>query len=210
MAIVLIIFLASLMYFAYLGYKKYRDNLFWKTNTNKNFPFKCHGKTLWYSRSVAVSIFTFCKNKLGEWCVLANQRGKGTPDYQGYWNCCCGYLDWNEDSIQAALRETKEETGVRIPKEKVKIVKVVSDPSENRQNVSIRHVAVLDSFTSYWSDFSKKYMEKDEVSDIMWIPVSKIGEYKWAFNHDKIITELFYSEIKKVGQPPTNEFVGLS
>jgi ADP-ribose pyrophosphatase YjhB (NUDIX family) len=182
------------------AYRNHQNKVFWKVNTNKNFPFKWHGKTLWYSRSVAVSIFTFCKNTLGEWCVLANQRGNGTPDYQGYWNCCCGYLDWNEDSIQAALRETKEETGVRIPKEKVKIVKVVSDPSENRQNVSIRHMAVLDSVTSYWSDFSKKYMEKDEVSNIMWIPVSKIGEYKWAFNHDKIITELFYREINKVDE----------
>lgn len=41
------------------------------------------GKTLWSGRYCAVAAFAFCKIK-GEWCVLANQRGEGTPDFQGY------------------------------------------------------------------------------------------------------------------------------
>lgn len=40
------------------------------------------GKTLWSGRYCAVSAFIFCKFPDG-WKVLANQRGKGTPDFQG-------------------------------------------------------------------------------------------------------------------------------
>ena len=62
----------------------------------KNFPIKVQedtiingenmkGKTFWVSRSCAVAVFVFANIK-GIWYVLANQRGKGCPDYQGYWN----------------------------------------------------------------------------------------------------------------------------
>jgi 8-oxo-dGTP pyrophosphatase MutT (NUDIX family) len=70
------------------------------------------GKTLWSGRYCAVAAFAFCKIK-GEWCVLANQRGEGTPDFQGYWNCPCGFLDM-EKAEEACSREAFEETGVKI------------------------------------------------------------------------------------------------
>lgn len=56
------------------------------------------GKTLWSGRYCAVAAFAFCKIK-GEWCVLANQRGEGTPDFQGYWNCPCGFLDMEKSLL---------------------------------------------------------------------------------------------------------------
>lgn len=169
----------------------YNNETWWVFNRHKNFPFKWHGKTLWYSRSVAVTLFTYCKNSEGEWCVLANKRGKGTPDYQGYWNCPCGYLDFNENSCQGARRECKEETGIDIPLNKIQVVEVNSDPTQNRQNVSIRHTAILDGTTKDWSNFSKEFMEEGEVEDITWIPLSRIKEYDWAFEHDVLIDKFF-------------------
>ena len=50
------------------------------------------GKTLWSGRYCAVAAFVFCKI-FGTWCVLANKRGSGTPNYQGYWNCSCGFTN---------------------------------------------------------------------------------------------------------------------
>lgn len=49
------------------------------TGKKKNQPcFDKEGKFLgWFSRSVSVVTFIFCKNKRGRWCVLASQRGKG-------------------------------------------------------------------------------------------------------------------------------------
>ena len=77
------------------------------------------GVTLWSGRYCAVAAFVFCKLK-GEWCILANQRGKGTPDYQGYWNCVCGYLEADESAEQGCAREVYEETGVKINPNKFK------------------------------------------------------------------------------------------
>jgi len=34
------------------------------------------------------------------------------PNFQGYWNLPCGYLDWDETLYQAVLREVWEETGL--------------------------------------------------------------------------------------------------
>ena len=202
-------------------YIKQADAKWWNTVGKNNFPFKWRGKTLWYSRSVAVVLFTFCKNKLGEWCVLANQRGEGAPDYQGYWNSSCGYLDFNETSFQASQRECKEETGIVVPLDKIKFFRIIfliafkikfnslnSSPDSNRQNVTIRHTAILDGTIDDWSNFSKDNMEyqviykwwmkllffipfkkeiKPEVADIKWIPLSKLEEYEWAFGHKELI-----------------------
>ena len=144
-------------------------------------------KTAWISRSVAVSGFIFCKDQKGKWYVLANQRGKGTPDYQGYWNCVCGYLDYDENANEAMKREVYEETGLDLHSYKFIPYFVNSNPKENRQNVTIRFYKILEGNTSDWSNFSKDKMEKDEVADIKWIRVNEIGDYQWAFNHNDLI-----------------------
>lgn len=80
----------------------------------KNFPLLDeNGKEWWISRSIAVTgcIFTFLN---GKWCVLANKRGEGTPDFQGMWNMPCGYLDFDETTAQAVIREVYEETGIKV------------------------------------------------------------------------------------------------
>lgn len=41
---------------------------------------------------------------------LANKRGTETPDFQGYWNCPCGYIDFDETEEDAVCREIMEET----------------------------------------------------------------------------------------------------
>ena len=78
-----------------------------------NFPVIKDGKEYWVARNVAVVCFVFAPIN-GEWCVLANQRGKGTPDFQGLWNAPCGYLDYNETTKEAAKREVYEETGIQL------------------------------------------------------------------------------------------------
>ena len=79
-----------------------------------NFPITHEGKTYWVSRSMAVACFVFA-NINNEWRVLANQRGTGAADFNGLWNVPCGYLDFDETTKEAAMREVYEETGVKIP-----------------------------------------------------------------------------------------------
>ena len=91
-------------------------------------------------RSVAVTLVTFFIDKDKKVYVLASKRGKGTPDpeFVGSWNVCCGYLDFNETCRQAAVRETFEETGIKIDQDKLHFLTVNDDPTDDkRQNIRI-------------------------------------------------------------------------
>lgn len=175
-------------FIVYSFYCLYRNKK-WNEKPIDNFPFFYRGNEYWYSRAVATSPFVFCKNIDDKWCVLANKRGKGTPDYQGYWNVPCGYLQFHITGEQNASKEVFEETGVNVEAEKFKLFGVETDPNANRQNVSLRYYALLDGVTTDYltnSDAS----EKNEVDDIKWIPLDEIDNYQWAFGHDIRIKEL--------------------
>ena len=145
-------------------------------------------KGLWFSRSVAVATAVLL-NDGGKWYILANQRGNGTPDYQGYWNLPCGYLDYNEDANEAAVREVYEETGIRLSPASIKYFGHSSSPKENRQNVVFFFVGFLEGYKSEFS-FSKDNMEEGEVDGIQWLPIENVGDIKWAFDHDELVKKI--------------------
>lgn len=154
-----------------------------------NFPIKRNGRVYYVSRSVAVSLYCYCRDRQGNWCVLANQRGPGAPNNVGLWNVPCGYLDYNEDALTAAARETFEETGVKVPKEKIMFMGANSGNFGGSQNVSMRHACVLDGTVDNYP-VSDGNCEEGEVSDIQWIRLNEIGKYKWAFGMGhKIISQ---------------------
>ena len=145
-----------------------------------NFPVKRNGRIYYVSRSVAVSLYCYCRDRRGNWCVLANQRGPGAPNNVGLWNVPCGYLDYNEDALTAAARETFEETGVKVPKDKIMFMGANSGNFGGSQNVSMRHACVLDGTIDNYP-VSDANCEEGEVSDIKWIRLNEVGNYKWAF-----------------------------
>lgn len=150
-----------------------------------NFPIKYRGGVFWVSRSVATTLLPFCKDKDGEWCVLANKRGKGCPDYQGYWNVICGYLE-GLTGEQNSQKELYEECGIEVDETKIKFVGLTTSPKENKQNVSIRYYTILDGVTDDYK-LTSEHSEKDEVEDIKFIKLSEIDNYTWAFNHLNLI-----------------------
>lgn len=148
------------------------------------------GKEHWISRSVSVVMFVFCKNLRGEWCVLASQRGEGTPDPEliNAWNCQCGYLDYNETTKEAAQRETLEETGIKVPSHLIKFWTFNDNPNDDkRQNITFRYYAVYQHAIIDDFKFSRQNMDKNEVGAIAWINLKNIDKMRWAFNHDKLI-----------------------
>lgn len=146
------------------------------------------GTTLWSGRYCAVSAFIFCYIN-DEWHILANKRGSGTPDYQGYWNCPCGFLEADESAKEGCAREVREETGYNIPANEFKLVEVETDPAKcNNGNVTLRHIVIL----HYIPDsVPTEGGEENEVDEIKWMPISQIDKYKWAFNHKDRIEELY-------------------
>lgn len=160
-------------------------------------------KTLYDGRYCAVSAFVFAIVD-GKYSVLANQRGSGTPDFQGCWNCPCGFLERNEDSRTGAAREIKEETLEIIDPEKLKIVYVETEPEKcNNGNVTIRHRAFLGKQPQInngraWTVDNYGGGESNEVSNVKWIPVECINLFEWAFNHEETIRSLVPPKWKRV------------
>ena len=161
----------------------------------KNFSIEVNGKTYWVSRSMAVAGFVFSKYE-GEWYVLANKRGDGAPDFKGFWNCPCGYLDYNETTKEACAREIYEETGVKIDPKKLYFEDYNDSISENRQNVTFRFTTFDKKGVLLCQYLNDSNSELDEVSDIKWIKVKNIDSYPWAFNHDNILKELINFYLK--------------
>lgn len=182
-------------------------------NTPNELITSTDGREFWISRSVAVAVvvIAICQGKPH---VLLNKRGKGAPDFQGFWNCPCGYLDWNESSGEAAVREVFEETGFDIENfyyENASRVYscvvyngiqtpwgVETNPaSSNRQNVTIRHSFVFNC--EELPTLSNEHNEKDETADIRWVPLNEIlyGDMEFAFNHKELIN-LFVNKISYI------------
>lgn len=165
-------------------------------NENSSVIYKCYGmpKTVYSGRFCAVSGFIFAIVK-GKYSVLVNKRGNGTPDYQGYWNCPCGFLEIYENSKEGIAREILEECGFQIDLDDLKVIYVETEPKEcNNGNVTIRHKAFLGKIAPHY--VTREGGEENEVSDIRWIPVEDIGAYKFAFNHYNTIKNLLPSKFK--------------
>lgn len=186
---IFIFILIIIIYFAQIIFKQHLNKK-WLSKPIKNFKFKHHGKDFWYSRACTVTLFVFTKNSDGEWCVLANKRGDKVPDFKGHWNIPCGYIDFDESGEEAAQRECYEETNVFIPLESIKFYSAYTNPSANKQNISLHYVSIFNEDLTNAFNLSDEHSEDGEVSEIQWIPISKINEYNWAFGHDVLVNRL--------------------
>ena len=148
----------------------------------------------WYSRSVSAAVFVYCKDKEDNWCILASERGNGAADYKGFWNCPCGYLDFGETIRECAARECLEETGIKLNPDYIVFEGYEDSPKANRQNITFRFSFwIVDKKTTDFK-FSKDKNEKDEVGRIEWIKLNELQNYKWAFDHDMRIIEIFIKD----------------
>jgi 8-oxo-dGTP pyrophosphatase MutT (NUDIX family) len=164
----------------------------------KNHPIKNleTGKIEWVARNIATLTLVKGYNKSGDLCILANVRGPETPDpeFRGCWCMPCGYLDYNETIAEGAAREVFEETGVKISPQYLQLFFINDDPyGDKRQNVTFRYEYEIPTCIENIS-LTSKNSENGEVSCIQWIPFKEIDNYKWAFNHDKIIKEKIKKE----------------
>jgi 8-oxo-dGTP pyrophosphatase MutT (NUDIX family) len=174
-----------------------------KFNNRANLVHKVNGKLVWESRSVAVNlvvimlpIYTMKPH------VLVARRGPKAADFRGSYNLIAGYLDWDETGTQAATRETWEEVGIDLQdffrNKDYLITKndlshpwfVKTDPSSNRQNVSLRYGLRIITKNKSFPEFDLSNNEVvGEVEDPQWMPVEEISNYEWAFDHDQVIED---------------------
>lgn len=170
------------------------------------------GRELWVSRSVAVVVCVVLVVKHHPY-ILINRRGIGVPDFQGYWNLPCGYLDYDENTSQAAMREVWEECGVNLftilPEAEASYFDtpwdVNSEPNFSKQNVTIHHGLV--ATRNELPPVSNAYNEPNETMDIRWQPLDKIKELEFAFNHHLRIAK-FVDHVKTTAGLDFSEYLG--
>lgn len=162
---------------------------------NNDQPIEGTERILWDSRSMAVAIIPIAKTSDGQYEFLVEKRGPGCPDNIGKYVMPCGYLNRGESLREAGAREMYEETGLKINPKNLKFAGINDDPAENRENVTVRFVALLDE-----KDITEKLQsgeinidtasrggEGNECDDITLIPFNSIDDYEFAFNHDKLM-----------------------
>ena len=149
------------------------------------------------SRSVAVVTTVLVRHlPTNTMYVLMGKRGKGTPDFQGYWNMPCGYLDWNETGTDALFREVFEETGLDLESliDSETLVDSHIDqpwyvnfyPDSNRQNVTLRFGACITT-KNEMPKLTNENCEPGEVEELKWVNVNDIEKHECAFNHEKLL-----------------------
>ena len=157
----------------------------------QNFPFTHNGQELWYSRSLAVSLCTFAakvdeKDKLHVY-VLANMRGPGAEFNKYMWNVPGGFIDFNENAETCGARETFEETGVIVEKDKIFFNTLDTNPTSGRQTMLASYFTYVDDIDKATSQFSLANSEPDEVLAIKFIDVTELGKYRWTRNQKEFI-----------------------
>lgn len=172
------------------------------------------GRKIWAGRNVAV-VGVFLATYKNDLHVIVEKRGQNPNlDNRGRYCVPCGYLDWDETTEQAIRREAWEEIGLDIEelKKKYKLSfagnpcnfvdtpwGVNSDPTSNRQNVSIRYGMCLEVPDSEVLPIlnPNNDCEPDEVGDAFWVNLGNVfhlnfsilNNYDFAFNHDALIKE---------------------
>lgn len=157
-----------------------------------NFSVEFNGYTFWISRSIAVVGIIYGYDNDDKEYILAVKRGTGTPDpeFVGCWCLPCGYLDYDETIEEALKREVFEETGVLLDENTIDLLEVNSNPkSDKRQNVTFRYQAITKENNLTNISLTTENSEPYEVSDVKWIPMDEIDNYKWAFNHKELIKQ---------------------
>lgn len=146
----------------------------------------------WYSRSLATSLFAFCRNEYGKMCVLGIKRGEGCPDFNGYWNAMSGYLEFNLTCRENAVKEAFEEASLTLNPDDLVYIGFEDDPVKaNRQNITMRYAYVFpEDVVTIDVNVGREHMEDREVEEIKWIPLDEITNYQWAFGHDETILEI--------------------
>ena len=138
----------------------------------KNFAVTKDGKEYWVSRSMAAVSYVYSIIQ-GTPCVLANKRGPGLPNNVGKWNAPSGFLDYDETLMECAIRETYEETGVKI--DSTTMMEVDDSTARASQNVLVRFATLID-----YQEPNIDHCEPNEVDDVRWIPIFEIDDYEWT------------------------------
>lgn len=151
------------------------------------------GRKVWLSRSPAVVAVIL--GIVDDNIYVLTEKRSSIMDEPNKWAVVSGYMDWDENGIEAIVRETYEETSFHIPQWKNRLLfdndeqpfYIHTDPTTDaKQNVSLSYIFIY--------EFQKLPMEVEsfqdkEIDQVKWMELSEVfrGGKQWAFNHDERI-----------------------
>ncbi|HEY6847348.1 MAG TPA: NUDIX hydrolase [Terracidiphilus sp.] len=110
--------------------------------------------------------------------VLLGQRGQASHAFANAWGLVGGFLDPRTESLeQCAARELKEETGLDVPTESMKLVTVQSAPKRDPRG------QIIDTVWSTHLPCKLAAVASDDVQAVAWHPLSFALTMKLAFDH---------------------------
>lgn len=154
------------------------------------------GQSYWISRSPAVTGLIYVYNSSeDQYYVAIVKRGKGAPDYNGYYCAPCGYSNWNETLYDGMRREVFEEIGLNLELHKneldddydvedfgeVQPIFINSDPKSNKQNITAYFAYLISSETL--PELSMENSEPDESEEVLWVKMEDLDKYEFCFGH---------------------------
>lgn len=129
--------------------------------------------------------------KHGKLCVLLVERG-GHP-YKGSWALPGGFVNDDESAEEAAIRELKEETGVKLENAHIEQLKTYSEPNRDPRMrvISTAFIALVPNSAlpapQAGDDAAKAYFYP--VYDLIGDNVSEEDKVSLAFDHEQILRD---------------------
>jgi 8-oxo-dGTP diphosphatase len=114
--------------------------------------------------SIVPAVYLILRNKNNEYCLT---RRFGTGYMDGHYSLPAGHLDGGESLKEAMIREAREEVGILVKPEDLKLVHIsnnlVSDPER------------IDFFfeCAYWED-EVRICEPEKCDDILWVNLQSL------------------------------------
>ena len=153
------------------------------------------GKTMFRGQEVPqgfyhLSVQVWIRNSRGEY--LISQRSADRPTFPLMWECVGGAALAGEDSLAAALRETREEVGVELEAEKGRLA--YSAVGRVIDGVKIRDI--LDAWIFEYD--GEVYLHNATTAEVAQIKWMNCDEIQVLFQEEKFVHTLayFFTEIK--------------
>jgi 8-oxo-dGTP diphosphatase len=110
--------------------------------------------------------------------VLLGQRGAGSKAYANAWALVGGFLTPGIESLEdCAARELKEETGLEVSPDAMRLVTVQSDPKRDPRG------QIVDTVWSSRLPSALSAAAADDLQAVAWHPLREALTMKLAFDH---------------------------
>lgn len=143
-----------------------------------------HIKGLWHREVLIIVI-----NKKGE--ILLQKRSNTRKYYPNKWALCAGHVVGSEKVYSTAIRELKEEIGLKVCKDDLNFIGIYK--KDDPKNRKFSYIYIVRTNT----DIDEYTIQKDELSQLKYISISKLikltksDDKSLAFHKDTFHISLF-------------------